>query len=317
MKQSEMGKAFEYAVLNSIHDQLSYAQEVCIVENSSLKVAKDFNINASSEIQRIMNTAANAAIKHILRLEPQLEQPENNIPLYLSLQEDSKGQEGDVRDVLTIRKQNSWEIGISCKHNHDAVKHSRLSKTIDFGDKWMGVPCSQNYFNKINPVFDMLQAEKEKKTLWVDIPDKMTGIYFPILSAFSDELERIISKSSNAPTSLIQYLLGRNDFYKVISIDKRKVTKIQAFNIYGTLNQNSGKTKSIINIPKLQLPTRIIEIRFKEESTNTVIVTCDHGWSINMRIHNASSKVEPSLKFDVKLEGVPPELYTNYEPWDE
>jgi hypothetical protein len=49
---------------------------------------------------------------------------------------------------------------------------------------------------------------------------------------------------------------------------------------------------------------------------NTIIVTCNHGWSINMRIHSAASKVEASLKFDVKLEGMPPELYTAFEPWD-
>lgn len=35
-----------------------------------------------------------------------------------------------------------------------------------------------------------------------------------------------------------------------------------------------------------------------------------------MRIHNASSKVEPSLKFDVQIKGMPPELYSHYEPWE-
>lgn len=62
----------------------------------------------------------------IKRLEPQLTEPNGNEPLFLSLQADAEGIKGDVRDVLCIRKKNGWEIGLSCKHNHHAVKHSRL-----------------------------------------------------------------------------------------------------------------------------------------------------------------------------------------------
>jgi hypothetical protein len=35
-----------------------------------------------------------------------------------------------------------------------------------------------------------------------------------------------------------------------------------------------------------------------------------------MRIHSARSLVEPSLKFDIGLIGVPPTLYTQFEPWN-
>ena len=35
-----------------------------------------------------------------------------------------------------------------------------------------------------------------------------------------------------------------------------------------------------------------------------------------MRIHNASSRVEPSLKFDVQLVSFPSSVYTQTEPWD-
>lgn len=35
-----------------------------------------------------------------------------------------------------------------------------------------------------------------------------------------------------------------------------------------------------------------------------------------MRIHNASSRVEPSLKFDVQLVSFPSSLFTQTEPWD-
>ena len=35
-----------------------------------------------------------------------------------------------------------------------------------------------------------------------------------------------------------------------------------------------------------------------------------------MRIHNASSKIEPSLKFDVQLMAMPSSILTQIEPWD-
>lgn len=41
----------------------------------------------------------------------------------------------------------------------------------------------------------------------------------------------------------------------------------------------------------------------------------DNGWQISFRIHNASSKVEPSLKFDVELIGQPTGLFIIDMPW--
>ncbi len=44
-------------------------------------------------------------------------------------------------------------------------------------------------------------------------------------------------------------------------------------------------------------------------------VVCDEGWQISMRIHSASSRVEPSLKFDVRLVSFPSSVFTQTEPW--
>lgn len=35
-----------------------------------------------------------------------------------------------------------------------------------------------------------------------------------------------------------------------------------------------------------------------------------------MRIHSASSRVEPSLKFDVNLISLPSSVHTQIEPWE-
>ena len=54
---------------------------------------------------------------------------------------------------------------------------------------------------------------------------------------------------------------------------------------------------------------------FVPGSNNTVEIVCDEGWALTMRIHNASSKVEPSLKFDVQLVSLPNSIHAQVEPW--
>ena len=66
------------------------------------------------------------------------------------------------------------------------------------------------------------------------------------------------------------------------------------------------------------MPTRIIEIRYKSGSKNTVELTCDKGWQFALRIHNASKEIEPSLKFDIQLVSkLSSHASVNIdEPWD-
>ena len=130
--QTENGKAFEYACLKALFDKLSPSQPISIITTPQYETAKNFFSLIDSEMRENLYKAALRASEIIIRLEPQLEYPDKNIPLVLSLQADAEGMKGDVRDVLCIRRQNEWEIGLSCKHNHKAVKHSRLSATIDF-----------------------------------------------------------------------------------------------------------------------------------------------------------------------------------------
>ncbi|MEK5266900.1 HaeIII family restriction endonuclease [Weizmannia sp. FSL W8-0401] len=313
--QTELGKAFEYACLQSLNNALSGKQQIVIEQNNALDVARDKYDNAATEMKSQMDSGADAATRVILRLEPQLTTPLSNVPLYFAIQEDARGIAGDVRDVLCIRRQNDWEIGLSCKHNHTAVKHSRLSANIDFGDSWLGIPCSQNYFDEITPLFNELQKLKVQGELWRDIDDKEERFYAPLLEAFMRELKRLSHGNPKVPERLLHYLLGRNDFYKVITHDRRRVTQVMVFNIYGTLNRNAGRVRSIVNVPQLNMPNRFFDISFKPNSRNTILVTCDNGWTVSMRIHNASSRVEPSLKFDVQLTGVPPTLHSHYEAW--
>ena len=178
-KQTIQGKAFEYACLVSLYNQLISTQEVVIEDNNAYHTAKNcFNIIENQQNLLLGNEDDE---RIILRIEQKIENPLNNKPLYLSIQADARGMVGDVRDLLCIRQQNQWEIGISCKHNHSAVKHSRLSSTIDFGDRWFNIPCSQSYFNAINPLFDELNDMTAKGMLWRNIRNKEIGFMFHYL----------------------------------------------------------------------------------------------------------------------------------------
>lgn len=320
--QTSNGKAFEYACVIALHEQLEGKQQIMIEASPQMETAQNLYREISEEMKEMLDAAARAAVRIIKKLEPQLVESEGNEPLYLSLQADAAGIGGDVRDVLCLRKQNDWEIGLSCKHNHHAVKHSRLSATIDFGREWLGVPCSKEYFDKIIPIFEELREIRDKSrengspALWNDIEGKAEKYYVPVLRAFMDELLKINSENDNIPEKLIRYLLGRHDFYKVITDDRNRTTRVEAINIAGTLNQSSGSKKAITKVPILKMPTQFYHIGFKNGSDNTIEVVCDEGWQISMRIHSASSKIEPSLKFDVKLISLPSSVHTQVEPWE-
>ena len=315
--QTKNGKAFEYACLDALNRALSPSQSIVVESTPPLKTASTAYKNASSLMQDKLSKAADAAARVVVRLEPQLEYPDKNKPLYLSLQTDAKGIAGDVRDVLCIRKQNGWEIGLSCKHNHHAVKHSRLSSTIDFGTEWFGIPCSRDYFAAITPLFDeMRQIRDDSGELWRNIDLKAERFYIPVLRAFLAELVRLDSNNpKKIPARMIHYLIGKNDFYKIITDDAKMTTRIEGINIAGTLNRPSGKNSSIVNISKLKLPSKFYFLDFKDGSDNTITVVCDEGWTVSMRIHSASSKVEPSLKFDVNLKSLPNTIHAQVEPW--
>ena len=319
------GKAFEYACLSALRVSLSSRQRVCVVQSDQLKTAIGCYQSLTASEQDTMRLAAMAMERVLVRLEPRLANCRANDVLTLSLQSDERGQVGDVRDILCMRIGEKWEIGISCKHNHAAVKHSRLATNLDFGEKWVGCPCSVSYFNAVNPIFRLLGHLRAKARsngsvfLWRDFPNKEAKVYVPILDAFINEVKRIdVKLDGKLAPRLVHYLLGENDFYKVIASDSSRSTRIEAFNLSGTLGEPFHSVKSLYGRQKLKLPTRIIEIRYKDGSNNTVELTCDKGWQFSLRIHNASSEIEPSLKFDVQLVSkLSSHASVNIdEPWD-
>jgi len=317
--QITTGKAFEYAILIEFKEKLERKTRVNVIKNNSLEIAKEcFKVFDSQEQGQYL-LSASFAVNFLIDIEPRLSNGiDKHDTLELKILSDKHGKAGDVRDILTIRKAQEWEIGVSAKNNHDAAKHSRLSDRLDFGDKWLGIACSKEYFSSINPIFlslRKLRKDSNKTQKWNSLPNKETHVYKPLLLAFKKELLRIYDENPKEITKqLIQYLIGRQDFYKVIK--RKNHVQIKAYNLYGTLNLPFQETKPKFQTPKLNFPTEISEIYFKKdknliEKLNTLIFEFDKGWKISFRIHNASSRIEPSLKFDIQLVSAPKTLFTN------
>ena len=310
------GKAYEYACVLSLRELISAVRKIEILENESLRIAEQRYCQITDKERAEMLRSSKAGIQEIIKMEPRITEDCDDI-LTVLLQPDSIAQKsGDVRDVLIIRRSKEWEIGISIKHNHSALKHSRLSAKINFGNDWLGVSCSKEYFDEITPIFDKLKILKSLGEKWSQIPDKSTSVYMPILSAFKREFERLDQDNEDITENLIRYLLGSNgrDYYK-LTHNKNRTATIIPFNLYGTLNTSSKIKKPDIIIPGVKLPTRIIELAFMGRSQNTLILTMNNGWSISFRIHNASTIVEPSLKFDIKLQSIPADMFYLNAEW--
>lgn len=313
-KSNNQGRAYEYIFLNSLFEVISKIREASIEKNSSFIASKQAWETLSSQDKEIYKISALTGVSIILDLEPLIIEKSNDI-LNLKIQSDDEGKKGDVRDIVIMRGSIDWEIGLSLKHNHFAVKHSRLSKKLDFGEKWYDISCSEEYWKKVKPIFDFLEREKEKKTLWKEIVNKNEDVYFPLLEAFKTEILNQNRKNIKLLENMLKYLLGKFDFYKVISIDNKKVTRVQSYNLYGTLNQDGVHEKRKIEIPIIILPTRIVSLDFKPNSLTTLELYLNNGWQFTFRIHNAEKEVKPSLKFDIQIVGMPTSIISIDSKW--
>lgn len=303
-QSNNQGRAYEYICITTLLNEIIKVRSAEVIHNSAYQAALHaWNLMPES-FQYILKESAKAVVDTIFDMEPMMLEQGADI-LTLEIQTDNEGEKGDVRDIVISRSDVQWEIGLSIKHNHFAVKHSRLAKSLDFGEKWFGIPCSKQYWDDIKPVFDYLNAQKNGKKAWHDLPSKDQTVYIPLLQAFIREVLHSNALDPSVPQKMVEYLLGEFDFYKVISIDSKRITKIQTYNLHGTLNRSSKTVAPKIKVPLALLPKRIVSLELKPKSSNTVELYMDSGWQFSFRIHNASTKVELSLKFDIQIVGMP------------
>ena len=144
-----------------------------------------------------------------------------------------------------------------------------------------------------------------------DLDDLRTEVMIPIMDAFVGEMMRVASTGDAAELilckELTSYVIGNQDFYKLIRDKADKQVRIMAFNFNGTLHGRRPK-----------FATQLLGINYQKESdasgnSVTVVVQLDQGYAFKMRLHTASSRVEPSLKFDIQAVGLPPrDVYQHF-----
>jgi len=298
------GKAFEFCVASAASQFLGIEVE----RGNGVDLAARYLADLPAAKQRLFQSASRRAVEHVFgQLEG--DSLSKRVPRFVRMSPDSAGRVGDVRDIVVVC--DDGEIGISCKTNHDAFKHSRLSRRIDFVKQWglSSSGCSDNYWNKVTPVFDQLSIIREAsrgQATWSDIKDVGATVYKPMLDAFQTELQRVCGagdqSSEESVRNLASYILGKTDFYKVIVRSRERRVDIQGFNSQGSLS-----------ISRMKLPDRVVSIDATSGGLMSRVVFLTRGYTFSFRIHSAKKQVEPSLKFDIKAVSLPPtEIYVNH-----
>ena len=297
------GKGYEWAIARALSRRL----DIPIRDDSAGRVARSSFASLEPEMMARFDLSADAGVEFLIARER--ESLELRPPRQVHLMSDSAGISGDVRDVVLTA--GSTIFGISCKSNHKAYKHPRLSGGIDWVQGW-GINsrgASEGYWEAIKPIFSELEQirhDSNKQALFKDLPGLHSNFYMPVLQAFENELHFQVSAvgSEAVSTGIARYVIGRQDFYKFVTTPRELM--IQAYNFEGTL---AGSKSSF--------PSKVLGIDRFEGSRYSLNLRLDRGYIFNFRLHSASSRVEPSLKFDVQAIGLPAsEIRQNFIPLD-
>ena len=290
--QTDSGKGFEYALAAEVSSTFG----INIVGDAQVAARRAYNSLTDDE-QSERDDAARAALQFLCQRERRL--ATGNL-VGVEMQPDSVARHGDVRDLI-VRTRDAAEFGISAKNRNIAIRNSRLSHRIDFGYEWFRTPCSATYHEAKQPIFDFLEPLENQGALWRDLPDKLDRVYLPLMQAFIDETIRIFeTEPEQSAKSMMRYMLGTRDYYKVFK--QNGDVSVQSFNLDNTLRWGR----------RLPMPTRLVELSMKPNSKNTAYMYLDAGWQLSFRIHNARSRVERSLKFDIQIIGQPPQLNQHF-----
>jgi DNA (cytosine-5)-methyltransferase 1 len=349
------GKAFEYATLIELYRELSEhgwdAERIEIVKDKNQKnIEKAYQViqgsdedsNDEDEIESIhietltndYNRAARVAAKYLRIVEPILN---SNDKIYgvLRAMPDNAGAKGDVRDIdFKIFEDKSHKklisgIGISCKNNHEAVKHPRITEDPDFAKVWTEgrFSCSDKFIEAMNAIFVKIDEYSKKYERWSAVEDKMDTIYYPIIRLFVNEIKRLSIVSEDASTEsqdkaklftklFFEYMFGKQDFYKFIKEDGSNATKVYPYNMHGKLMCPYNGSRNEQAVHTITMPEEIVEVRIKPKSKTTIEIYFDQ-WIISMRLHNADAKIiRTSLKFDVQIKAQPRKVMGTILPWN-
>ncbi|MFK4356501.1 HaeIII family restriction endonuclease [Bacillus sp. RC92] len=298
---TDRGYGFEYAMIERaasiLGGQIASDTETWVNENGLLKYNR-----LSDDVQQSMTQAAERIANFLNEYEPWIQRDTTFIEHIKTLAGST-----DVSDVRISSENKS--IGVSLKSNHDAVKHPRVSPTIDVARQWLNIDTDQQYMSDVQQVFrefdEYRQQQEYTRFNEMSNEEKNHFLYRPISEKFSELLIRSFNgeQGTIAVQNILQYLIGDQDFYKAKADFRRREIKIEAFDFRGTLGTNR----------RLLAPTRCLEVQIIQGRSgmhNYINMNFDRGWEVQMRLHTADSRINNSLKWDVQFVGTPRDAWS-------
>lgn len=268
-----LGRAFEYALCQKI---VSYFTNITLTDRAIFEQGKDKNYYDSlSSVEKIKyDIATNRICSEWLNSKILASKTYT-----LDRLPDSAGVNGDVTD---IRLETSDSIvNISLKHNHNALKHPRLTRV----PKWIDIDSDSKYASDYNNIWNSFLSKANNlsstATLFselIDIDNEFVfnNLYDPLCNLVSNYLSQNI-KTSSQVESLFKFMVGKYNFYKII--DTRDYILIQDF-------------------IDLKIPTNV---KINKIDKSYIQMIFNNGVILTLRLHTASSRISTkSVKFDVR-----------------
>jgi hypothetical protein len=205
-KQKENGMAFEWAIGKAISSVTNFR----IIDDKFSQIPRIcYEEKIPDRKRSIFDKAALVAARHILNKEDI--SVWNKDKSSIKFNSDAAGQIGDVRDLIIQGEDR--QLGISCKANHQALKHSRLSGKLNFIKKWglSSAGCSAIYWDEVKPIFKELadiRRLSNRTATWEGITNKAERFYWPILDAWASEVQRAVSSSEDNQVTVCKNFLS-------------------------------------------------------------------------------------------------------------
>lgn len=293
--QDISGNALEYAVA---------MQMACIIgspikQDAVSKKAREDFMQEPVEKRIWLMHAAGVGIAHIMQIEKNALKFKKESAVIM--QPDNKGQEGDPRDVLLSLEKDY--LGVSVKRNNAVAKNPRLQRrNPNFGKMWgLGANTSSDYAEEVEKVFKRLDGvQKKGAKKWSEVSGMHGQVYLPLLNAFAAEFKSLAATPPVAK-NFVEYMTGGAfNYYKIMAYNKEVV--VQGYNFGNKLScGKSSPPKSLLSVS-----------RKDEKSKTTLILAFEGGWAFSMRIHNATTNIEDSLKWAVCLIAHPVNMYSHH-----
>ena len=267
------GRALEYIITRKIISRMDAVQQGDTSANQLRD--KEKLIGLSAELKSRFELASDVLCQWI---NEQIYDSDGEV--HVNRLSDNDAKNGDVTDVSIAR--GGKTLNLSIKHNHYALKHQRpptSAQRIGYAKNSEEDRVFRGELDGILETFlikaKKLKPDAKKFNELKDLDPNFINheMYLPICALVTNTINNLCKKSSNVQ-ALFSFIVGTNDYHKVIV---------------------TNKNITLMKFADIDMPDTLIAT---QEKSNYVILTFSNGWVIRLRLHTAASKLGKSLKFD-------------------